>query len=56
MYLIKRVDGKFVARSGSQHSYTNRIDLARVYETKAEADKDLCPDNERIIEIPQLFK
>lgn len=56
MYLIKRNDGKFVAQSGSEHSYTNRLDLARVYKTKDEATKDLCTGNETIVEIPQLFK
>lgn len=57
MYLIKRMtDGKFVAPRGAKHSYTTRIDLARVYQTKEEADADRCPENERIIEVPRLFR
>lgn len=56
MYLIKRNDGKYVSWPGSEHSYTRRIDLARVYPTRKEAEQDLCIENEQIISIPQVFK
>ena len=55
MYLIKRDDGKYVAVRDSKHSYTTRVDLARVYQTKEEAEQDLCHENERIVPIPNLF-
>jgi hypothetical protein len=55
MFMLKRTDGKYVGKPGSKHSYTTRIDLARVYKTKEEAEKDRCPENEHVVEIPRLF-
>lgn len=53
MYVIKRIDGKFVAdqskRQGS--SYTTRLQYARVYKTLESAQADVCKGNERIIPL-----
>ena len=63
MFLIqRRADGKYVSPPGLRglrHSYTARIDLARVYQTKEEAERDLCPENETIVSVvsvPDLFR
>jgi|CXWL01.1.fsa_nt_gi hypothetical protein len=49
MYIIVRIpDGFYVARPGNVSSYTRDLKQARLYVTKAEAERDLCPENERI--------
>jgi hypothetical protein len=56
MFVIKRNDGKYVAPSGSEHSYTSLLEDARKYFTKKEAEKDVCPENEAIYDILDLIK
>lgn len=41
----------YVTRPGSVNSWSTRLANARVFETRAEAEADLCPDNERIEEL-----
>ncbi len=55
-YIIIRDDGWFVAKAESKHSYTQRLQCARVYPTQTEAEKDVCPRNERIIDVMDAFK
>ncbi len=50
-YLIIRTDGKWVARAGSQHSYTTKIENARVFDTRAAAEADRCVGNEHVVEV-----
>ena len=57
MYVIKRTDqgGGFVAISGHQHSYTTTKAHIRLFDTLAEAQANLCPDNEVILESWDKF-
>lgn len=50
-YLLQRTDqgGGFVAKPGLGKSYTHTAALAREYRTRAEAEADRCPENERIM-------
>lgn len=49
MYRIRRhKGGHYVARDGSKKSYTNKMEYARNYLTREEAEKDLCKENEYI--------
>lgn len=52
MYVIKRTDhgGGYVAKPGSRSSYTRDFAKARRYPTKEEAERDLCKENEIILE------
>jgi hypothetical protein len=47
-YVIKRNDGKYVAKPGSEHSYTQLLQRATVFNSYSDAERDLCPENERI--------
>lgn len=51
MYLIKRIDGAYVAKPGSAHSYVFALVNARKFSTKEEAERDLCPENERVVDL-----
>jgi hypothetical protein len=55
MFVIKRIDGKFVAPSGSKLSYTDDLQDARKYHTRKEAEADLCPENERVFDIHDIL-
>ena len=50
-YLIKRTDqgGGYVSRPGSLHSYTQKLEHARVYKTREQALADRCPGGGEII-------
>jgi hypothetical protein len=54
-YVIKRTDdGKFVATAGSVHSYTNKLQNARTYNTYADANRDRC-GNEVILTLDEAM-
>lgn len=48
--VIRRVDqgGGWVTKAGSQHSYSKRLQDAKVYATFDQAAADVCPENEII--------
>jgi hypothetical protein len=51
MYLIWNLSqSAYVAPSGSPRSFTKRIELARLFRTRAAANANLCGD-ERVISI-----
>lgn len=50
-FVLKRTDGAYVAKRGSEHSYTRSILNARLFKTRKAAEADRCPDNERIVDI-----
>lgn len=57
MFALKRnSDGKYVARPGSKNSYTKFLQHARVFRTREEAERDRCPENERIVDIAEEFR
>lgn len=45
--------GMYAARSGSQHSYTARLEDARVFSTREAAEAECC-ENERVIDVDDL--
>lgn len=50
-YVIIRItDGHYVARPGLAGSYTRYLQNAKVYPDKMSAERDLCPQNESVIE------
>lgn len=51
MYVIQRTDGKFVARPGAAHSYTNKLQHAQTFQTREAAERDRCPGNERVLRL-----
>jgi hypothetical protein len=55
MYLLRREDGKYVARGGLEQSYTKDIDKVRIYQSMAGAEKDRC-GNENIVPIEELAR
>ena len=46
-YILIRTDGKYAARSGMKHSYTRRLEYARVFSTRESAERERC-ENETI--------
>lgn len=44
--LIRSSDGKMVAKSGSENSYTTNIFNAQLFETEKQAINNSCIDNE----------
>lgn len=54
-FIIRREDGKYVARPGSEHSYTSKLEDARVFRTREEADRDCC-GNEQVVPIEELHR
>lgn len=40
--LIRLEDGKYVAKSGSEHSYTNKLENAQVFTSKDKAEANKC--------------
>ena len=57
MYVIQRTtDNRFVARPGSEHSYTPRLQHAQVFKTREAADMARCPENERVVAVASLLR
>ena len=57
MFVIKRTDqgGGYVARPGSRNSYTTRIERARVFDTKEDAERDRCVENEIVLPVREVM-
>jgi len=45
----------FVAESGHASSYTNDLCSARKFETREEAERNVCPENENIKDFNRLL-
>ncbi len=54
-YVIRRDDGAFVSRPGSQHSYTPLLQKARTWETREAAERELCPENEQVLTVGEAM-
>lgn len=55
-FIIQRnEDGKYVALPGRKHSYTNRLQEARVFHSMSEAKREKC-GNETILPLRQAFQ
>lgn len=55
MYVIQRLDGCYVAKLGSAWSYTRRLEDARKFPTRADAEREICPENERVVAVTDLL-
>lgn len=56
MFVLQHIEtGKYVSRPGSAHSYTNRLEEARVFRTAEGAKQEMCRDSEVIVDLHQLF-
>ena len=54
-YVIRRTDqgGGYVSRPGAPSSYTHALQHARVFATRGEAERERCPENEKILTLEQ---
>lgn len=56
MYVIRRIsDGKFVARPGSGHSYTQFLQKAMTYPTRESAEGNAC-ENELAVPVSTIMR
>lgn len=53
--LIRNEDGKYVAPPGREHSYTSKLEKARIFPTKDAAEADKC-GNERAVPVSSLLE
>ena len=52
MYVIIRItDGLFVSRYGMASSYTRMLQHARQWPTRETAERERCPENERVVSV-----
>ncbi len=56
LYVIRREDGQYVTRTGSEHSYTRKLEKARTFTTRADAERERCPENERVCSVESLIE
>ena len=56
MYVLRRnEDGKYVAKPGMHNSYTNRLELAQVFDTKEKAEGSAC-GNEHAVSVDSILR
>jgi hypothetical protein len=55
MYVIVRADGKFVTRPGYNTSYTAKLQEARTFPTKEEAERERCVENEYVRSVASIM-
>lgn len=52
MYVLQRTtDGAFVAPPGSPKAYVKSLQNARTFPTREAAERERCPENERIVRV-----
>jgi hypothetical protein len=57
MYVLqRRPDGAFVAPPGAPSSYTRALQDARVFSTRADAERERCPGNEIVIAVDAILR
>jgi len=54
-YVIQRSDGKYVTPPGSERSYTDRLQNARFFLRAEQAEREVCPDNERVVALDEIL-
>jgi hypothetical protein len=55
IYIIVREDGKFVARNGSEYSYTDKLQEAKRYDSLEQAKRDCCFGNESVRTVSEIM-
>ena len=54
-FVIRRDDdGKYVAPPGSEKSYTRKLEDARTFATRADAERDAC-GNETVFDVREIL-
>lgn len=48
--------GKYVACPGSERSYTNRLEQARVFRTPEGAEAERCVESETVVNVRHLLE
>lgn len=59
MYVIVRSDGAFVSdpsTNGTGSSYTRDLSKAKTFRTRESAERELCPENERIRDVEECLR
>jgi hypothetical protein len=49
--IIRNKDGRYVSKPGNKSSYVSGLQNARIFATRPEAQKELCIESERVIEV-----
>lgn len=57
-YVLKRTDqgGGYVARAGHPSSYTHKLENARIFRTREEAEGNRCVENEIIVALDSILR
>jgi hypothetical protein len=55
MWVIKKVNGGYVAKAGSEKAYTPSLEKARKFPSKAAAEADACVENEVVLPVESLL-
>jgi hypothetical protein len=56
-YVLQRIpDGAFVCRSGLGASYSRLLQHAKLFDTRAQAEAERCPENERIRDVEAIMR
>lgn len=58
-YVIIRTGNVYVAdmnKSTTGGSYTNKLQYAKVFATREEAERDRCPGNERVVDLSEAMR
>jgi hypothetical protein len=58
MYVLQRTNqgGGYVARPGSLRSYTRKLQHARTFATREQAERERCPENERVVTVEDAMR
>jgi hypothetical protein len=54
--IVREEDGRYVAPPGQENSYTDRLEQAWHFATKAAALAQCCAENERVAEVQSLLR
>ncbi len=54
--IVRDSDGKYVAVGGAEHSYTDKLEEARIFKSLQTAQWECCVENETIHDIRGILK
>lgn len=56
LYVLMKPDGMFVAPPGERGSYTWDLRKARTFTSPEAAERERCPENERVVSVDSLLR
>ena len=58
MYVLERTNqgGGYVAKPGKDGSYTSKLQHARMFATREQAERERCPENEHVVTIEDAMR